>query len=223
MRNCTGILETVTPELVQIAQETLPREYIDGLREKPSFAESLVARFILFMDLWYLPEFDETGKPVFQKNEFWSFSHKPGFVYIGYSENGERVGVDLEILTPRDISVMDIHTSEEYKYFGEKNWEHFYLLWTLKESVVKCFWYGLDNFWDIHIEHISEKYTMYTIADAVWNEDLTEYIPEWWEKPNWGDFFKYKRNIIGTFRWKSWKAECSVQKNHLVYSETREI
>jgi len=223
MNHCISVLECVTPELIQLSRAKLPQEYIDTLSTKPHFEESLVARYILYTDLWYIPEFDETGKPIFRKWDFWSISHKPGFVYIGYGQNEKRTGVDIELCVPREVSVMELHTQEEYAFFGEKNWEHFYLLWTLKESVVKCFCGGLDDFWDIQIQGVSEKYTVYIHQDTDSHEDLTEYMPEWIVPKKEDKFFKYKRNIRGTFREHVWESEVNYERNGLVYAQTHEI
>gem|GEM_PF-1750827 len=117
MNACLGILEEMTPEIVAVARKSLPMQYIDALKEKPHFEESLVARFLVYTTLGYFPEFDQSGKPVFQNGEFWSISHKQGFVYVGFGEPEKRVGVDLEILTPRDDAVLSVHTEEEYSLF----------------------------------------------------------------------------------------------------------
>jgi phosphopantetheinyl transferase len=66
---------------------------------------------------------------------YWSVSHSED--YVAYIVGTTRVGIDIALFRERSESLLDVHKDEEYAILGEKNWNHFYKLWTAKEAIIK--------------------------------------------------------------------------------------
>ena len=64
-----------------------------------------------------------------------SVTHKDQL--IGIALSNKPIGIDLEVLKERDVSLFDWFIEEEWKLLGEQNWLNFYRLWTAKEAVIK--------------------------------------------------------------------------------------
>ncbi|MDR3169245.1 MAG: hypothetical protein LBU27_05855 [Candidatus Peribacteria bacterium] len=64
------------------------------------------------------------------------------------------MGVDLEIIKPRGTDAFSLHTDPEYQLIGGKNWENFYRLRTLKESIIKLYLSNLEELQHITLTHL---------------------------------------------------------------------
>ncbi len=85
---------------------------------------------------------NERGKPI-SNNVFFNISDSKGMVVLAISNNRE-VGVDVEILTPKDQSLVKyVCSEEEYKFV--ENEIDFVSVWTSKESIVKCLGTGIKS------------------------------------------------------------------------------
>ena len=94
----------------------------------------------LAWDWTELPDIErsERGKPHFSKRPgYWfSLSHSGGYALCALSDDGP-VGVDIESVRPRRDSLKTrILSPAELEGF-DGGWEHFYRIWTLKESWCK--------------------------------------------------------------------------------------
>lgn len=143
-----------TPELLYKAQNDLPESYIKLQEKKPTFIESLIARYIIFESEKFLAQTDKNWVPEFISNKFWSISHKENLVFVATSQSP--IWVDIEIVQERGPEVFQLHKTEEYDIFGEKNMMVFYLLWVLKESVIKLALSDLEQIKNIQIDAIHD-------------------------------------------------------------------
>ena len=84
----------------------------------------------------------ESGKPI-SNNVFFNISDSKGMVVLAISKNRE-VGVDVEILMPKDQDLVKYVCSEE-EYQFVKNEIDFVSVWTSKESIVKCLGTGIKS------------------------------------------------------------------------------
>jgi hypothetical protein len=66
---------------------------------------------------------------------FWSLSHKKGVIFFWVDKNN--IGLDIELVKPRDTSLIDTFQISEYDKLWWKNWNNFYRLWTCHESMIK--------------------------------------------------------------------------------------
>ena len=83
----------------------------------------------------------EKGKPL-SDNCFFNISHSRGWVLLAKNDECE-VGLDVELIRPvDDLLKQYVCNSEEYKY--AKDYQKFYEIWTVKESIVKCTGEGID-------------------------------------------------------------------------------
>ncbi|MDR0608256.1 MAG: hypothetical protein LBG52_08210 [Candidatus Peribacteria bacterium] len=67
------------------------------------------------------------------------------------------LGVDLEIVKPRGEEVFSLHTELEYQLIGGKNWENFYRLRTIKESVIKLNLSDIAEIVHITLTHVVKQ------------------------------------------------------------------
>ena len=168
-------LQSLTWNLIQQSFSYFPKSYLERLKHKQE--ESIVARFLISKlveeKYWikdFLPKVDENWVPVFEKDIFWSISHKKGVVFVAvkgwqkinqkifrrYIKIEEWVGVDLEIIKERDIILLDTFKNSEYKLLWGKNWKNFYRLWTGKEAIIKYNLWKLDDMKDLILESVEE-------------------------------------------------------------------
>ena len=97
-----------------------------------------------------LPRQDAQGVPIFENHLAWSISHTDNFLAVSISQHGS-IGIDIERIKPRDIVCFDLFDDTEYQFSGWKDWQTFYRMWTIKESVIKWERSWLDRLQDIHI------------------------------------------------------------------------
>lgn len=71
-----------------------------------------------------------------RKSDFFSASYSGESLLLGISK--EKIGVDLEIIKPRDKSLLNTYKAELGTYFWIADWNHFYLLRTAKEAILKA-------------------------------------------------------------------------------------
>lgn len=130
-----GITYT-TESLYDEATAYFSPNYVKQTLKKPFLKESLIGRLEISKAIGnnYVPE-EIDGIPSMYDENFWSLSHKEGIVFFWTWNNN--IGVDLEIVKKRDISVLETFSEEEYRKLQGKNWENFYRLWTMYESMIK--------------------------------------------------------------------------------------
>ena len=129
-------IEKITKSLLKEAQSY----FLDDFILLPP--HSLIARYLISKKIKevfgvnnYLPKNTEAGKPCFEKNIYWSISYKEDWVAIAVFDRP--IGIDLEILIPRDASLFSFISDAEWKIIGKKSWKNFYILWTGKEALIK--------------------------------------------------------------------------------------
>lgn len=115
--------------------------------------ESIEVRYhlleYLHREYWYgwILEKDENGKPIPIIIQwtllYWSISHSNN--YVSFIISDEPTGIDIVEYEERDISLLDMHSDSEYDLLGAKSWINFYILWTAKESIIKCIGWQLDD------------------------------------------------------------------------------
>ncbi len=78
------------------------------------------------------------GKPYFPRYDgrWFSLSHSGGLALCALSDDGP-VGVDIEVLRPRNPELFAYVLSEDERARCREDWGEFYRLWTLKESWCK--------------------------------------------------------------------------------------
>lgn len=148
----------VTPNIITQAKNILPKDYVQSLQNKQNFNESIIARELIFLESNFLPETDLNGKPIFQNNNFWSISHKENIVFVWTDISP--IWIDIEIIKERWNEIFSLHKEEEYNLIGKKDFHNFYVLWTLKESIIKLNLAWIDDLENIIINKIEYKKTI---------------------------------------------------------------
>jgi len=101
-------------------------------------------------DIYWDPEIvlkkDNVWKPLPYKQSYRSISHKWNiWCYVIHTST---IGIDVEILIPRDELLRSYINSQERAILWNKNRKNFYISWTAKESVFKRI--GLKNTEDLN-------------------------------------------------------------------------
>lgn len=135
-------IESVTQKLVKISLDYFSWEYIEELKLKSNFNESIVARYLIsklvekyFKIKWYIPKVDQNWVPMFENSIYWSLSHKNWIIFVWVWD--KLLWVDIEVFKERDDSLLNIFSQGNYDALWWKDWNNFYILWTGKEVVVK--------------------------------------------------------------------------------------
>lgn len=177
------------------SQETiiLARVQYSYLFDSELSEESIETRYYLLNYLfseyhfeWRL-EKNENGKPIPIKMSwwlllYWSISHSNKSVAFIVSDRP--TGIDIMEYEERNISVLDVHHSNEYDILEKKDWYQFYFLWTAKESIIKLVWWTLDDMPRITLEqkitptvfeywYNNQNYWVYSTQD---NDTFISYI-----------------------------------------------
>jgi len=166
-------IQKITSDLIEQFKNYFPKKYLESLKNKQQ--ESLVARFLISKlvekKYWiknFLPEVDENWIPVFEKDIFWSISHKKWVVFVAISK--EKIWIDIEIIKKRDISLLNTFKNSEYKLLWWKNWKNFYVLWTAKEAIIKKNLGNLDDMKNLVLE--KKLFKSKKILDFVFEKEL---------------------------------------------------
>ncbi len=146
----------INDKLLKEAYNYFPSDYIKLFLDKANFIESLIARYIIskkIEQLYKLKSYklfnDNTWKPIYSDNIYWSLSHKKDIIFIGIWK--KILWVDIEIYKKRDKGLLDKFLKSEYELLWWKNWNNFYILWVAKESIIKKWWWNLDDVWKIQL------------------------------------------------------------------------
>ncbi len=86
---------------------------------------------------------DERGAPCPIDGIHWSLSHKPECVAAVVSK--DRVGIDVEEMTPRTESLFAYVASDEEWELKDKSWDTFFRYWTAKEATLKVSGIGIGG------------------------------------------------------------------------------
>lgn len=132
----------INDSILKEAEAYFDDSYKNFLKTKCFYKESIIGRYIGKMYWW----------------KYMSLSHKDGVVFV-WSSNYQ-VGVDFEYIKKRHISILDNFSSWDYKLIWWENWRSFYLLWSMRESVIKNLQISFEDSKKIRIIHciaIKEK------------------------------------------------------------------
>lgn len=169
-----------------------PDDYIQSLKQKHTFNESIIWRYYIsklvkesyWIDNFY-PKVDNNWVPILDQIN-WSISHKDWVCFVWVYK--DKIWVDIEVVKERDISMFNYFSEKEWEIVWWKSWEHFYILWTAKESIIKYNLWKLDNITNIIL--ISFKIKNKIIDKIVFDYELCfdfwwkKYISSVWKKDN---------------------------------------
>lgn len=152
-------------------------EYINKIKEKSTFKESLVARYLIHKS------------PNYNKKSFYSISHKKNLIFIW--TNNIALWIDIEIIKSRDENILKSFKNREYNVIWWKSWQNFYHLWTSKESIIKLEWLLLDDISKILLtkcEQIDKTISKITFSKKmIFTYNKKEYITYSWK--DWNKIF----------------------------------
>lgn len=147
---------------VDLAENYFPVSYIDIIKHKLTYEQSIVARFFvsrivedIFWVNLYLPLIDDLWKPVFDEGIYWSISHSSELILVWVGNTP--LWVDIEKYKIRDNSLMKFFSNDIWNKIWEKNWDNYYRLWTIYESSIKYYLLWVDDMSDIFINNISNS------------------------------------------------------------------
>jgi hypothetical protein len=164
-------IQKLNNQIYNKALDFFSEVFIDKLKSKSTFKESLVARYLIEKN----------------KNKFSCISHKKDLVFVWTSD--KKIWVDIEVYRERDLNLLDKFSEDEYEILWWKNWESFYILWTAKESILKLENLKLDNIWKIKL--IKKEVILEKISEIKFQKKLFfEYFWKFFIILNWFDIDK---------------------------------
>ncbi len=131
-------LHMINQESVDIAKQSFPTGYNELLQESvPDYHGSLVGRWAvanyIHQETWVWHELPN-GVHQIDNKYYFSYSHILDYVLVVVDD--EKVGIDLERISPRDTSLLHKYNTE-LQHVWRSDWESFYTMWTCKEALIK--------------------------------------------------------------------------------------
>ena len=77
-------LQYITDHILAESLNYFQKDYIESLRNKPAFSESISVRYLISQHIGidYIPTVDEVGIPVYTDKNYWSLSHKKDLIFV---------------------------------------------------------------------------------------------------------------------------------------------
>lgn len=150
-------LHPLNKENIELATQAFPAWWIADLKASAhNYNGSLVGRFVVSTyihketGVWHdIP----TGMYQLEDTHYFSYAHTDDFVLVAV--NDSKVGVDLEIIKPRDTSLLhQYHT--ELEHVGRSDWQSFYVMRTAKEALIKYLDLSFDAIESIQLVWVSD-------------------------------------------------------------------
>lgn len=163
-----------------VMQSEFSSTFLEKLRKQAYFPARLYKNFFL-KHSYRLSETEllEANTKHKRKSDFFSASYSGDWLLLGISK--EKIGVDIEVIKPRDQSLLNAHKAELGTHFWIADWNHFYLLRTAKEAILKA----------------SDSENLDTIHEISLNSTKKK-IQKIWDKT-------FSRELIFSFQKKTWK------------------
>lgn len=141
--NINSLLE----EDIELVKSRLPNRYNDSNKfsyEKGRLT-SLASAYLLLQVFKDVKEediyFNEYGKPYLKGNLFFNISHDEDLTAIATNE--EEIGLDIECSINEHVTLVNKCFPKEIEFINKDNKINFYIVWTLKEAVIKALGLGL--------------------------------------------------------------------------------
>ncbi len=162
-------LKRISKNSVEKENQTFSSSFLQTLT--PPYLPQKKIKNLILKEHFHLSESDlQTANQHHQrKSDFFSASYSGDWLLLGISK--EKIGLDLEIIKPRDESLLKTHKAELETHFWIADWNHFYLLRTAKEAVLKAS--GSENLDAIHkISLNSAEIKIQKIWDKTFSREL---------------------------------------------------
>lgn len=116
-------------------------------RNHDDFLRCVGGYVLLYNHLGYFDESDVHyigGKPYIKGKPFFNLSHSGELVFLVISDN--EVGIDVEKIDEKNLrAIKGISSGFETKFIEEDPLERFHIVWTRKESILKCTGEGVSS------------------------------------------------------------------------------
>ena len=163
-------LKRISKNSVEKENQTFSSSFLQTLT--PPYLPQKKIKNLILKEHFHLTESDlqTTNQHHKRKSDFFSASYSGEWLLLGISK--EKIGVDIEVIKPRDQNLLNTYKAELGTYFWIADWNHFYLLRTAKEAVLKAS--DSENLDAIHkISLNSAKKKIQKIWDKTFSRELT--------------------------------------------------
>ena|GEM_PF-2222334 len=77
-------LQCISDDILAESLSYFRKDYIKSLKNKPTFSESISARYLISQRIGmnYMPSENEVGIPVYTDENYWSLSHKKDLLFV---------------------------------------------------------------------------------------------------------------------------------------------
>lgn len=163
-------LKRISKNSVEKENQTFSSSFLQTLT--PPYLSQKKIKNLILKEHFHLSESDLQSANLHhkRKSDFFSASYSGDWLLLGISK--EKIGVDIEVIKPRDQNLLNTYKAELGTHFWIANWNHFYLLRTAKEAILKAS--DSENLDDIHkISLHSRKKKIQKIWNKTFNQELT--------------------------------------------------
>lgn len=171
-------LKQITKDFLHKAELNLSSSFLQTLT--PPYLSQKKIKNLILKEYFHLSESKlQTANQHHQrKADFFSASYSGDWLLLGISK--EKIGVDLEIIKPRDESLLNTYKAELGTHFWIADWSHFYLLRTAKEAVLKASdSENLDAIHKISLNSAEKK------IQKIWDKTFSRELTFSFQKKNW--------------------------------------
>ena len=171
--------KTPFPFSETVMQSEFSQTFLEKLSKKAYFPARLYKNFFLKHN-YRLSETEllEANTKHKGKSDFFSASYSGDWLLLGISK--EKIGVDIEVIKPRDQNLLNTYKAELGTHFWIANWNHFYLLRTAKEAILKASdSENLDTIHKISLNSAEKK------IQKIWNKTFSRELTFLFQKKTW--------------------------------------
>lgn len=171
-------LKRISKNSVEKENQTFSSSFLQTLT--PPYLPQKKIKNLILKEYFHLSESDlqTANQHHKRKSDFFSASYSGDWLLLGISK--EKIGVDLEIIKPRDESLLNAYKAELGTYFWIADWNHFYLLRTAKEAILKASdTKNLDTIHEISLNSAEKK------IQKIWDKTFGQELIFSFQKKTW--------------------------------------
>lgn len=171
-------LKRISKNSVEKENQTFSSSFLQTLT--PPYLPQKKIKNLILKEHFHLTETDLQSANLHhkRKSDFFSASYSRNWLLLGISK--EKIGVDLEVIKPRDKSLLNTYKAELETHFWIADWNHFYLLRTAKEAILKASdSENLDTIHKISLNSAEKK------IQKIWNKTFSRELTFSFQKKTW--------------------------------------
>jgi len=152
------LIKKIEKKDIEKAEKIFSNNFLKSIQ--PPYYNQKLFKFLTYRDYFNVDDENlllKIDSEHYYQWEYVSTSYTWDTIFLAIAK--EKVGIDIEEIKERSQEMLDFFSDEDYaSYLGEKTREHFFLLWTAEECLIKtsnaCFFEDWKN---IKIKSLQKK------------------------------------------------------------------